>query len=139
MIRAIVVGGSLVARSTPVELVIMEPSTPMVVPRGTTIVRGAPDPAVIKDAGIRGRIEKTRHPWLIRDTRSQITLVLIPPGEFFMGSRHHDESGHRGRLTITRPFYIGQYALLATFGPPNGARDQQRFGVRTSASGLSGY
>ena len=78
---------------------------------GFEVVAAKPDPAVVTDAAARQQITALGKPWKIRHTQSGIVLVLIPPGEFTMGSpssetlRGSDEVSHRCRLT--QPFYVG--------------------------------
>ena len=71
-----------------------------------------PDPAVVTDAAARERIKSTGEPWKIRHEASGIVMLLVPPGEFMMGSpktepnRSDDETQHR--RTIRRAFYLSQ-------------------------------
>ena len=77
-----------------------------------TVLASQPDPAVVTDAAARGRMTATRLPWKIRDTATGIVMLLVPPGEFMMGSpenevnRQSDESQHR--VTISKAFYLSQ-------------------------------
>ena len=78
---------------------------------GFEAVAAKPDPAVVTDAVARQQLAALGKPWKIRHSRSGIVLVLIPPGDFTMGSpssetlRGSDEVSHRCRLT--QPFYMG--------------------------------
>jgi serine/threonine protein kinase/formylglycine-generating enzyme required for sulfatase activity len=69
-----------------------------------------PDPAVVTDADARERIKATGKPWKIRHTVSGIVMLLVPPGEFMMGSpegekgRDNDETLHR--CVIGSGFYL---------------------------------
>jgi formylglycine-generating enzyme required for sulfatase activity len=71
-----------------------------------------PDPAVVTDAAARERIKATGKAWKIRHTASGIVMLLVPPGEFLMGSpeteenRGEDECQHR--RAIGRAFYLSQ-------------------------------
>ena len=71
-----------------------------------------PDVAVVTDAAARERMLATGLPWKVRDRKSGITMLLIPPGEFMMGSpgyeagREADEELHR--VTIAKPFYVSE-------------------------------
>jgi formylglycine-generating enzyme required for sulfatase activity len=71
-----------------------------------------PDPAVVTDADARERIKATGKPWKIRHTASGIVMLLVPPGEFLMGSlqtesgRRDDETRHI--RTIRKAFYLSQ-------------------------------
>ncbi len=78
-------------------------------PEGTELVRRAPDRSVIRDAAIRGRIVATGYPWRIREKKSGIEFVLIPPGSFVMGSPKSEGRGDehpQKTLTLTNPFYL---------------------------------
>ena len=71
-----------------------------------------PDPLIVTDAAARERIKATGKPWKIRHTASGIVMLLVPPGEFMMGSpetekdRQHDETQHR--RVIRSAFYLSQ-------------------------------
>jgi serine/threonine protein kinase/formylglycine-generating enzyme required for sulfatase activity len=71
-----------------------------------------PDPAVVTDAAARERIKATGKPWKIRHGVSGIVMLLVPPGEFMMGSpesekgRAEDETQHR--RVIRRALYLSQ-------------------------------
>jgi serine/threonine protein kinase len=71
-----------------------------------------PDPAVVTDAAARERIKATGKPWKIRHEVSGIVMLLVPPGEFLMGSpetekdREDDEVQHR--RVIRQAFYLSQ-------------------------------
>ena len=71
-----------------------------------------PDPAVVTDADARERIKKTGKPWKIRHTASGIVMLLVPSGEFMMGStsmemlRSEDEVLHR--RIIRSAFYLSE-------------------------------
>lgn len=76
-----------------------------------------PDPAIITDPAVRAAILATGLPWRLRDTRSQIELLLIPPGDFAMGCSASaafgcavDETPLHA-ISITRPFYLGRHEV----------------------------
>ena len=75
------------------------------------VVAQDPDPAVVPDAAVRTRIAALKLPWKVRHKASGVVLVLIPTGEFLMGSpkdeagREPDETQHSVR--IEKPFYMG--------------------------------
>ena len=73
-----------------------------------TVLEQDPDPTVVTDAAARGRMTATRLPWKIRDTATGIVMLLVPPGEFMMGSpdRSYNETQHR--VTISKAFYLSQ-------------------------------
>jgi len=71
-----------------------------------------PDPAVVTDAAARERIKATGKPWKIKHTASGIVMLLVPPGEFLMGSPKTEE-GHRDdevqhKRVIRKAFYLSQ-------------------------------
>ena len=71
-----------------------------------------PDPAVVTDADARERIKGTGKPWKIRHTVSGIVMLLVPPGEFMMGSPvteedHRDDEVQHKRV-IDKAFYLSQ-------------------------------
>ena len=69
-------------------------------------------PVPITDADARERIKATGKPWKIRHTVSGIVMLLVPPGEFLMGSpetetdRSEDETQHK--RVISAAFYLSQ-------------------------------
>ena len=71
-----------------------------------------PDPMVVTDAAARDRMTATKLPWKIRDNATGIVMLLVPPGEFMMGSpeneayRYENETQHR--VTISKAFYLSQ-------------------------------
>ena len=77
-----------------------------------TVLAFQPDPVVVTDAAARGRMTATKLPWKVRDNATGITMLLVPPGEFMMGSpngeanRDSDETQHR--VTISQAFYLSQ-------------------------------
>jgi formylglycine-generating enzyme required for sulfatase activity len=87
------------------------------VPAWATLVEFVPDPAIVTDADLRAAIFATGHAWRVRDTATQIELVLIPPGTFQMGcspSIQYGCSNHENpvhSVTLTNAFYIGRYEV----------------------------
>jgi formylglycine-generating enzyme required for sulfatase activity len=71
----------------------------------------------VHDATLRDAITKTGLAWRVRDTETQIEMVLIPSGTFQMGcsvSIAHLCSGNEGpvhAVTLTNAFYIGRYEV----------------------------
>jgi sulfatase modifying factor 1 len=76
------------------------------------VLRVDPDPSVVTDAEARSQIVATGWPWRVEDKASGIVMLLVPPGEFMMGSpaneadRGSEEEQHRRR--ITQAFYLGE-------------------------------
>jgi formylglycine-generating enzyme required for sulfatase activity len=88
------------------------------VPVWATLLETQPDPAVVTDAALRAAIVATGLPWRVRDTRTGIEMLLVPPGEFQMGcSQGSDTLGcHSWELpvhqaTLTSAFYLGRYEV----------------------------
>ncbi len=57
----------------------------LLVPEACTVLEAEPDPAIVYDAAWRAAIRETHLPWRILDERTQVELLLIPPGPFDMG------------------------------------------------------
>ena len=77
-----------------------------------TVLAQEPDPAVVTDAAARECIKATGSPWRIRHDATGVVLLLVPAGEFMMGSPP-DEPGHRPdelqhMRTVARPFYLSE-------------------------------
>jgi formylglycine-generating enzyme required for sulfatase activity/serine/threonine protein kinase len=83
--------------------------------RAYEVLAQDPDPAVVTDADARERIKATGKPWKIRHTASGIVMLLVPPGEFLMGSpeteqdRRQDETQHK--RVIRSAFYLSQFEV----------------------------
>ena len=77
-----------------------------------------PDTEIVTDADARERMKATGLPWKIRHKVSGIVRLLVPPGEFMMGSpeteegRSADETLH-GRV-IRNAFYLSQTEVSQT-------------------------
>jgi formylglycine-generating enzyme required for sulfatase activity len=87
-------------------------------PTWATVVEWFPDPAVVTDPVLRAAILTTGHPWRVRDTATQMELLLVPPGTFqmgcIMGSNQYGCSGQElpvHQVTLTNPFYLGRYEV----------------------------
>jgi formylglycine-generating enzyme required for sulfatase activity len=87
------------------------------VPSWATLIESAPDPAVVTSASLRAAITSTGLAWRVRDTATQMELLLIPPGSFQMGcsasqssSCDWDESPVH-TVTLTNAFYLGRYEV----------------------------
>ena len=87
------------------------------VPNWATLLEFAPDPAMVTDATLRSAIVATGLPWRVRDTSSQVEMLLVPPGTYSMGCSassgancNVDESPVH-TVTITSAFYLGRYEV----------------------------
>jgi formylglycine-generating enzyme required for sulfatase activity len=88
-----------------------------VVPYWATLIEAEPDPAVVWDETLRAAIRATGWAWRVRDTATQIEMLLIPPGTFDMGCSASVQYGCNGHespvhsVTLTFPFYLGRYEV----------------------------
>jgi formylglycine-generating enzyme required for sulfatase activity len=102
---------------------------PVTVPSWATLVEAQPDPAVVTDPALRAAIIATGRPWRVRDTATQVEMLLVPPGTFqmgcIMGSDLYgcvswlEQPVHQ--VTLTNAFYLGRFELtqsqwVATMG-----------------------
>jgi formylglycine-generating enzyme required for sulfatase activity len=86
------------------------------VPAWATLIEAQPDPAVVTDRALRAAIAATGYAWRVRDTATQIEMLLIPPGTFQMGgSASHQfacwSAGPVHTVTLTNAFYMGRYPV----------------------------
>jgi formylglycine-generating enzyme required for sulfatase activity len=87
------------------------------VPAWATLIEAQPDPAVVTDPALRAAIAATGYAWRVRDTATQIEMLLIPPGTFQMGgsASHQFECLSRENpvhtVTLTNAFYMGRYPV----------------------------
>jgi formylglycine-generating enzyme required for sulfatase activity len=90
----------------------------IVVPTWATLLEAVPDPAVVWDASLRAAITATGLAWRVKDTVTQIELLLVPAGEFqmgcIMGSNQwgcvSDELPVHW-VTLTNAFYLGRFEV----------------------------
>jgi len=87
------------------------------VPSWATLVEAYADPSVVTDANLRAAITATDLAWRVRDTATQIEMVLIPPGTFNMGCSVSQQYGCWNyenpvhQVTSTSAFYLGRYEV----------------------------
>ncbi len=90
----------------------------IVVPPWATLLEADPDPAVVTDPALREAIAATGLAWRVRDTATQMEMLLVPPGTFqmgcIMGSNQYgcyswEQPVHQ--VTLTNAFYLGRYEV----------------------------
>jgi formylglycine-generating enzyme required for sulfatase activity len=87
------------------------------VPSWATLIEAQPDPAVVWDADLRAAITATGLAWRVRDTATQMEMLLIPPGSFQMGCSASQSSSCNSdenpvhTVTLTNAFYLGRYEV----------------------------
>lgn len=90
------------------------------VPPWATLIESLPDPAVVTDPVLRQRIAVSGWAWRVRDTSTQIEMLLVPPSLYQrgcspsadpqFGSCWSDESPVH-TVNLTSPFYLGRYEV----------------------------
>lgn len=82
-----------------------------------TVIEFLPNPAVVTDAAMRAAITATGLAWRVRDTATQVEMLLVPPGSFTMGCTASvaypcvvDENPTHP-VTLTQAFYLGRYEV----------------------------
>ena len=88
------------------------------IPTWATVVQAQPDPAVVTDPALRAAIIATGRPWRVRDTETQVEMLLVPPDTFQMGCiMGSDQYGCYSQeqlvhqVTLTNAFYLGRYEV----------------------------
>jgi len=87
------------------------------VPTWATLLEAAPNSNVVTSASLRQAITATGLAWRVKDTATQIEMVLIPPGTFNMGCSASQSWGCLGdenpvhQVTLTNAFYLGRYEV----------------------------
>jgi formylglycine-generating enzyme required for sulfatase activity len=76
-----------------------------------------PDPAVVTNSTLRAAIIASGRPWRVRDTATQMEMVLIPAGTFTMGCTASNQNACQSNenpthsVTLTQAFYLGRYEV----------------------------
>jgi formylglycine-generating enzyme required for sulfatase activity len=88
------------------------------VPNWATVIEALPDPLVVTDPELRAAIAATGLPWRVRDTATQLELLLVPPSVFQMGCvMGSDQHGCNTvelpvhEVSLTNAYYLGRYEV----------------------------
>ena len=87
------------------------------VPSWATLIEVYPDPSIVHDATLRAAMTATGLSWRVRDTATQIEMVLIPPGTYQRGCSPSQVHGCVSteipvhQVTLTQPYYVGRYEV----------------------------
>ena len=93
---------------------------PIVVPNWATLIEAQPDPSIVTAPALRAAIMATGLAWRIKDSGSQIEMLLVPPGSFQMGFSAWSSCCLCGNVdyeipvhgvTLTKPVYLGRYEV----------------------------
>ena len=90
---------------------------PAVVPAWATLLEAAPNPTVVTNANLRAAIVASGFAWRIKDTSSNIEMLLVPGGAFTMGCSVSSQCGcisdesPTHQVTLTQAFYMGRYEV----------------------------
>jgi formylglycine-generating enzyme required for sulfatase activity len=88
----------------------------IVVPAWATLLEATPNPTVVTDANLRAAIVASGFAWRIKDTSSNIEMLLVPAGTFTMGCSASTQWGCASNESPTHQvtlsaFYIGRYEV----------------------------
>ena len=87
------------------------------IPSWATLVELTPDPAVVTNATLRAAISASGLAWRVRDTATQMEMLLVPAGTFTMGCTASNAYGCSSdenpthSVTLTQAFYMGRYEV----------------------------
>lgn len=114
------------------------PCASVAAPPWATVLEAQPNAAVVTDAALRSAIASTGWAWRVRDTATQIEMVLVPPGTYQMGCTAStqfacstDESPVHA-VTLTNAIYVARFEVTQ-------AQWQARMGTNPSFFQGSSY
>ena len=87
------------------------------VPTWASLIEAEPDPAVVSDPALRASITANGYAWRVKDTATDIEMLLIPQGAYPRGcspslqSGCYSEESPVHQVTLTQPFYMGRYEV----------------------------
>ncbi len=91
---------------------------PPSVPAWATLLEATPDPAVVTNAALRSAIAATGLAWRVRDTATQIEMLLVPPGTYARGCLAGSltypctpQEAPAHLVTLTNAFYLGRHEV----------------------------
>jgi formylglycine-generating enzyme required for sulfatase activity len=88
-----------------------------IVPTWATLLEATPNPTVVTDANLRAAIVASGFAWRIKDTSSNIEMLLVPAGTFTMGCSASNsyacssDENPTHQVTLTQAFYMGRYEV----------------------------
>ena len=107
--------------------------TTIVVPTWATLVQAEPNPVVVTDATLRAAITASGMAWRVRDTATQMEMLLVPAGTFMMGCTASNTYGCDSSenpthaVTLTQSFYMGRYEVTQSQWVSNMGRNPSWF------------
>ena len=87
------------------------------VPSWAQLVELTPDPAVVTDVTLRAAISASGLAWRVRDTATQMEMLLVPPETFTMGCTASNQysclsnENPTHSVTLTQAFYMGRFEV----------------------------
>jgi formylglycine-generating enzyme required for sulfatase activity len=86
-----------------------EPRSPRA-PAWSEVIEWRVDPTVVTSADLRHAIDASGLPWRVRDKRTRMELLLVPPA-VLQPVADSDASDHGDRSVTGSPFYLGRFEV----------------------------